>query len=81
MTFEEFFSDAIGRGMDAAHRPAMLCAWDAALCAATQACRVKGKLKEPLAMAAAISDLHSWVRPLDPATLAAGPQRPFKNSL
>lgn len=63
MTFEQFFADACDRGMNPAHRPAMLCAWDAALCAAAQGCRVQGTLKPALAMAEAISDLHSWVKP------------------
>lgn len=63
MTFEEFFTDAIGRGMNPAHRPAMLCAWDAALCAVADASRHRGKLKDALTISAAISNLHSWVKP------------------
>lgn len=66
MTFEEFFADAVGRGMNADHRPAMLCAWDAALCAAAMASREQGRLKDALAIAAGISDLHSWCKPITP---------------
>ena len=63
MTFEQFFADAVSRGMNPAHRPAMVTAWDAALCAAAQGCREQGALKPALQMAAAISDLHSWAKP------------------
>ena len=63
MTFEQYFADAVGRGMNPDHRPAMLCAWDAALCSAAMASREQGRLKDSLAIAAAISDLHSWVKP------------------
>jgi hypothetical protein len=63
VTFEEYYTDAIGWGMNPAHRPAMLCAWDAALCAAADASRHRGTLKPALEIAAGISDLHSWVKP------------------
>lgn len=63
MNFEQYFADAVGRGMNPEHRPAMLCAWDAALCAASLACRDQGRLKDSLTMAAEISNLHSWVTP------------------
>lgn len=63
MTFEEFYADAVGRGMNAEHRPAMLTAWDAALCAAQMECFEQGRIKPADTIARVLSDLHSWVKP------------------
>lgn len=70
MTFEEFFTNAVERGMNPTHRPAMLCAWDAAVCAAQQGCQVRGKLKTNEEIYEMISEMHSWVKKPETQTLS-----------
>lgn len=65
MTFQDFYAERLAAGMPdtATNRSLCQAAWDTALCAASAACLDKGKMREPQAIHAAISNLHTWSAP------------------
>ena len=65
MSFDEFFANAAALGMpaDESSRAMALSAWDAALCAAQDAAFAHGKMQDAATITAALSQLHSWIKP------------------
>jgi hypothetical protein len=65
MTFGDYWTNAAALGMktDDHNRAIAVCAWDAALCALQEQMFDRGKLKDAGAIAAAATNLHTWVKP------------------